>query len=252
MENCSRTGQTLSIALRKISRRILWIWKHANHRKLPFGQWLKVPELFGGSADLTGSNNTRWGEANDDQYLSFGVREFGMTAVSNGMQLHGGYRPFTGTFLIFMEYARNAVRLAALMQLPNIFVYTHDSVAVGEDGPTHQPVEQLTNLRTTPNLATWRPCDTVETAVAWKSAMASRTMPTALVLTRQKVSAQARSEVAFANVKRGGYVLYEPDQLPQVLLIATGSKCPLHGGGGILVGPRNCCTCSVHALCRGF
>ena len=183
-----------------------------------------VPELFGGSADLTGSNNTRWGEANDDQYLSFGVREFGMTAVSNGMQLHGGYRPFTGTFLIFMEYARNAVRLAALMQLPNIFVYTHDSVAVGEDGPTHQPVEQLANLRTTPNLATWRPCDTVETAMAWKAAMASRTMPTALVFTRQKVSAQARSEVAFANVKRGGYVLYEPDQLPQVLLIATGSE----------------------------
>ena len=183
-----------------------------------------VPELFGGSADLTGSNNTRWGEANDDQYLSFGVREFGMTAISNGMQLHGGYRPFTGTFLIFMEYARNAVRLAALMQLPNIFVYTHDSVAVGEDGPTHQPVEQLANLRTTPNLATWRPCDTVETAVAWKSAMASRTMPTALVFTRQKVSAQARSEVAFANVKRGGYVLYEPDQSPQVLLIATGSE----------------------------
>ena len=183
-----------------------------------------VPELFGGSADLTGSNNTRWGGANDDQYLSFGVREFGMTAISNGMQLHGGYRPFTGTFLIFMEYARNAVRLAALMQLPNIFVYTHDSVAVGEDGPTHQPVEQLANLRTTPNLATWRPCDTVETAVAWKSAMASRTMPTALVLTRQKVSAQARSEVAFANVKRGGYVLYEPDQLPHILLIATGSE----------------------------
>ncbi len=183
-----------------------------------------VPELVGGSADLTGSNNTRWEEANDDQYMSFGVREFGMTAISNGMQLHGGYRPFTGTFLIFMEYARNAVRLAALMQLPNIFVYTHDSVAVGEDGPTHQPVEQLTNLRTTPNLATWRPCDTVETAVAWKSAMASRTMPTALVLTRQKVSAQARSEVAFANVKRGGYVLYEPDQLPHILLIATGSE----------------------------
>ena len=183
-----------------------------------------VPELFGGSADLTGSNNTRWGGANDDQYLSFGVREFGMTAISNGMQLHGGYRPFTGTFLIFMEYARNAVRLAALMQLPNIFVYTHDSVAVGEDGPTHQPVEQLANLRTTPNLATWRPCDTVETAVAWKSAIASRTTPTALVFTRQKVSAQARSEVAFANVKRGGYVLYEPDQSPQVLLMATGSE----------------------------
>ena len=122
------------------------------------------------------------------------------------------------------NYAGTPVGVAALMNLPNIFLYTHDSVAVGEDGPTHQPVEQLTNLRTTPNLATWRPCDTVETAVAWKSAMASRTMPTALVLTRQKVSAQARSEVAFANVKRGGYVLYEPDQLPHILLIATGSE----------------------------
>ncbi len=186
-----------------------------------------VPELFGGSADLTGSNNTRWSAARDDQYMSFGVREFGMTAISNGMQLHGGYRPFTGTFLIFMEYARNAVRLAALMQVPNIFVYSHDSVAVGEDGPTHQPVEQLANLRTTPNLATWRPCDTVESAIAWKSAIASRTTPTALVFTRQKTKAQARSEEAFANVARGGYVLHEPAQAPEVVLIATGSEVSL-------------------------
>jgi transketolase len=156
--------------------------------------------------------------------MSFGVREFGMTAISNGLHLHGGYRPFTGTFLIFMEYARNAVRLAALMELPNIFVYTHDSVAVGEDGPTHQPVEQLANLRTTPNLATWRPCDTVESAVAWKSAIASRSTPTALVFTRQKTTAQVRSEEAFANIERGGYVLYEPAQSPQVALIATGSE----------------------------
>lgn len=183
-----------------------------------------LPELFGGSADLTGSNNTRWAEARDDQYMSFGVREFGMTAISNGMQLHGGYRPFTGTFLIFMEYARNAVRLAALMQIPNIFVYTHDSVAVGEDGPTHQPVEQLANLRTTPNLATWRPCDTVETAVAWKSAIASEARPTALVFTRQKVAAQARSSETFAQIERGGYVLHEPSQTPEVVLIATGSE----------------------------
>lgn len=183
-----------------------------------------LPELFGGSADLTGSNNTRWAEARDDQYMSFGVREFGMTAISNGMQLHGGYRPFTGTFLIFMEYARNAVRLAALMQIPNIFVYTHDSVAVGEDGPTHQPVEQLANLRTTPNLATWRPCDTVETAVAWKSAIASEARPTALVFTRQKVAAQARSPETFAQIERGGYVLHEPSQTPEVVLIATGSE----------------------------
>ena len=183
-----------------------------------------IPELFGGSADLTGSNNTRWSDAQHAQYMSFGVREFGMTAISNGLHLHGGYRPFTGTFLIFMEYARNAVRLAALMELPNIFVYTHDSVAVGEDGPTHQPVEQLANLRTTPNLATWRPCDTVESAVAWKSAIASRSTPTALVFTRQKTTAQVRSEEAFANIERGGYVLYEPAQSPQVALIATGSE----------------------------
>jgi transketolase len=183
-----------------------------------------VPELFGGSADLTGSNNTRWSEARNDQYMSYGVREFGMTAISNGIQLHGGYRPFTGTFLIFMEYARNAVRLAALMQVPNIFVYTHDSVAVGEDGPTHQPVEQLANLRTTPNLFTWRPCDTVETAFAWKAAIASTSTPSALVFTRQKTAAQARSEEAFANIAKGGYVLHEPESEPQAILIATGSE----------------------------
>lgn len=183
-----------------------------------------VPELFGGSADLTGSNNTRWTEARDDQYMSFGVREFGMTAISNGMQLHGGFRPFTGTFLIFMEYARNAVRLAALMQVPNIFVYTHDSVAVGEDGPTHQPVEQLASLRTTPNLSTWRPCDTVETAFAWKAAVASTSTPTALIFTRQKTAAQARTDAAFANIERGGYILHEPESQPQVILIATGSE----------------------------
>ena len=186
-----------------------------------------VPELFGGSADLTGSNNTRWSEARNDQYMSYGVREFGMTAISNGIQLHGGYRPFTGTFLIFMEYARNAVRLAALMQVPNIFVYTHDSVAVGEDGPTHQPVEQLANLRTTPNLSTWPPCDTVETAFAWKAAIASTSTPSALVFTRQKTAAQARSEEAFANIAKGGYVLHEPESAPQVILIATGSEVGL-------------------------
>lgn len=186
-----------------------------------------LPELFGGSADLTGSNNTRWSEAEDDQYLSYGVREFGMTAISNGILLHGGYRPFTGTFLIFMEYARNAVRLAALMQIPNIFVYTHDSVAVGEDGPTHQPVEQLANLRTTPNLATWRPCDTVETAFAWKAAIASQNKPTALVFTRQKTAAQPRSAQAFSDIERGGYILHEPEADPQVVLIATGSEVAL-------------------------
>ncbi len=186
-----------------------------------------VPELFGGSADLTSSNLTRWADATDDQHMSYGVREFGMTAMSNGMLLHGGYRPFTGTFLVFMEYARNAVRLAALMKIPNIFVYTHDSVALGEDGPTHQPVEQLTNLRTTPGLATWRPCDTVETAVAWRMAMASRNMPSALIFSRQNTVAQPRSDEAFANVSRGGYVLNNCVGQPDVILIGTGSEVEL-------------------------
>jgi transketolase len=186
-----------------------------------------VPELFGGSADLTGSNNTRWAEATDNQHMSYGVREFGMTAISNGMQLHGGYRPFTGTFLIFMEYARNAVRLAALMKVPNIFVYTHDSVAVGEDGPTHQPVEQITNLRTTPNLRTWRPCDTVESAIAWQSAIASTDSPTALIFTRQKTVAQARDKATFDNVQRGGYILCDTEGQPDAIVIATGSEVEL-------------------------
>ena len=183
-----------------------------------------VPELFGGSADLTGSNNTRWNGAAEDQHMSYGVREFAMTAISNGIHLHGGYRPFTGTFLIFMEYARNAVRLAALMRTPNIFVYTHDSVAVGEDGPTHQPIEQLSNLRSTPNLFTWRPCDTVESAVAWKSAVGSRTAPTALIFTRQKTQAQPRDEQTFNNIQRGGYTLLDCAGEPQAVIIATGSE----------------------------
>ena len=186
-----------------------------------------IPELFGGSADLTGSNNTRWDGAGDEQHMSYGVREFAMTAISNGMHLHGGYRPFTGTFLIFMEYARNAVRLAALMRVPNIFVYTHDSVAVGEDGPTHQPVEQIANLRSTPNLHTWRPCDTVESAVAWKSAIASRSTPTALIFTRQKTQAQARIAEAFGNIERGGYILADSEGEPQAIIIATGSEVEL-------------------------
>ncbi|MCY4214081.1 MAG: transketolase [Gammaproteobacteria bacterium] len=190
----------------------------------------QLPEFFGGSADLTGSNNTKWRDAPADRYLSFGVREFGMTAIANGMCLHGGLRPFTGTFLVFMEYARNAVRLAALMGLPNIFVYTHDSPALGEDGPTHQPVEQLTNLRTTPNLSTWRPCDTVESAFAWAHAAARRDGPTALVFTRQKTECQPRDRAAFANIRRGGYVLKaEPGALDAVL-IATGSEVALAMG----------------------
>jgi transketolase len=188
-----------------------------------------VPELFGGSADLTWSNYTRWEGAPDERYLSFGVREFGMSAITNGMLLHGGWRPFAGTFLVFMEYARNAVRLAALMKIPNIFVYTHDSVAVGEDGPTHQPVEQLTNLRTTPGLQTWRPCDTVESAVAWEMAMAA-SGPTALVFTRQKTAAQVRDAAAFDNIRRGGYVLVSESGQLDAIIIATGSEVELAAG----------------------
>ena len=186
-----------------------------------------VPELFGGSADLTGSNNTRRSEADDSQHMSYGVREFAMTAITNGIQLHGGYKPFSGTFLIFMDYARNAVRLAALMRIPNIFVYTHDSVAVGEDGPTHQPVEQLASLRATPNLSTWRPCDTVESAYAWRAAVASEKNPTALVFTRQKTEAQKRSATVMANIQRGGYVLVETAETPEAIIIATGSEVAL-------------------------
>ena len=186
-----------------------------------------LDELFGGSADLTGSNLTRWQGADDSRYLSFGVREFGMTAIANGMALHGGFIPFTGTFLVFMEYARNAVRLAALMELRNIFVYTHDSVAVGEDGPTHQPIEQLTNLRTTPNMSTWRPCDTVESAFAWQAAIARSNGPTALIFSRQTTQPQARDAQTFESIARGGYVLVRESSRLQLLLIATGSEVEL-------------------------
>ena len=182
-----------------------------------------VPEMFGGSADLTGSNGTQWKGAEAERYMNYGVREFGMSAIGNGLALHGGIVPFSGTFLVFMEYARNAVRLAALMGIRNIFVYTHDSVAVGEDGPTHQPVEQLTNLRTTPGLSTWRPCDTVETAFAWRAAL-ERSGPSALIFTRQKTDAQERSEATFANIARGGYVLWQSGRDTSVVLIATGSE----------------------------
>ena len=184
----------------------------------------RVPELFGGSADLTGSNGTKWNGAEADRYMSYGVREFGMSAITNGMALHGGYRPFSGTFLVFMEYARNAVRLAALMGVPNIFVYTHDSVALGEDGPTHQPVEQITNLRTTPGLSTWRPCDTVESAFAWRHALGADSTPSALIFTRQKTRIEDRDPSAFADIARGGSVLVRESGPLDVILIATGSE----------------------------
>ncbi|WP_166424770.1 transketolase [Paraglaciecola sp. 20A4] len=190
-----------------------------------------MPEILGGSADLAGSNLTLWsaskGVTADDasgNYLYYGVREFGMSGIMNGLGLHGGFRPFGATFLMFMEYARNAVRMASLMGVPNIFVYTHDSIGQGEDGPTHQPIEQIANLRLTPNLDTWRPCDGAETAVAWKSALERKDGPSALVFSRQGLPAQARNAQQLANVAKGGYVLKDCDNTPQVILIGTGSE----------------------------
>ena len=190
-----------------------------------------LPEVLGGSADLAGSNLTIWsgtkGISADDasgNYIYYGVREFGMSGIMNGIGLHGGFRPFGATFLMFMEYARNAVRMASLMGIPNIFVYTHDSIGQGEDGPTHQPIEQVANLRLTPNLATWRPCDAAETAVAWKSALVRKDGPSALIFSRQGLPAQTRNAEQLANVSKGGYILKDCNGTPEVILIATGSE----------------------------
>ncbi len=193
-----------------------------------------LPELAGGSADLTGSNLTRHsgsvpltGEDASGNYIYFGVREFGMTAICNGIALHGGLLPYCGTFLTFSDYARNALRMAALMNVQNIAVYTHDSIGLGEDGPTHQPVEHTASLRIMPNMRVWRPCDAVETAVAWRDAIERRDGPTSLVLTRQGVPHQSRTAGQIAAIGRGGYVLRDPDGDPSILLIATGSEVPL-------------------------
>ena len=193
-----------------------------------------LPELLGGSADLAGSNLTLWSGARgisqaepDGNYCFYGVREFGMTAIMNGLALHGGFRPYGATFLIFMEYARNAVRMSALMKQPLIHVYTHDSIGLGEDGPTHQPVEQLSSLRLTPNLDTWRPADAVESAVAWKSAIQSSDRPSALVFSRQGLTHQKRSAQQLADIERGGYVLKDSNGTPAAVLIATGSEVGL-------------------------
>jgi transketolase len=189
-----------------------------------------MPELLGGSADLTPSNNTLYKGAvvikpGDERgsYIHYGVREFGMTAAMNGMALHGGYFPYGGTFLVFSDYARNAIRLACLMKTRVVLVYTHDSVGLGEDGPTHQPIEHLASLRAMPNMSLWRPCDAAETAVAWKLAI-ERDGPTALVLTRQAVTQQQRTAAQLGNVGRGGYVLIDCDGTPECLVIATGSE----------------------------
>ncbi|HAS8199304.1 TPA: transketolase [Vibrio vulnificus] len=197
-----------------------------------FGKML--PEFMGGSADLAPSNLTMWSgskslEANDfsGNYIHYGVREFGMTAIMNGIALHGGFVPYGATFLMFMEYARNAMRMAALMKVQNIQVYTHDSIGLGEDGPTHQPVEQIASLRLTPNMSTWRPCDQVESAVAWKLAIERKDGPSALIFSRQNLAQQPRSAEQVADIAKGGYILKDSNGKPELILIATGSEVEL-------------------------
>ena len=199
-----------------------------------------LPEFLGGSADLTPSNNTFNSKSvriNDDHgsaemnfagnYLSYGVREFGMSAIMNGVTLHGGLMPYGATFLMFSEYARNALRMAALMKIRSIFVYTHDSIGLGEDGPTHQAVEQIPTLRMIPNMSVWRPCDTVETAVAWKLAVERNTGPSTLIFSRQGLPFQQRDAATIANIAKGGYVLKDCDGTPDAIIIATGSEVGL-------------------------
>jgi transketolase len=222
---CQEKGET--IASRKASQNTLGA----------YGSLL--PEFLGGSADLAGSNLTIWKgsdgavckgiDAHDasGNYLHYGVREFGMSAMMNGIALHGGFIPYGATFLMFMEYARNAVRMAALMKQRVLFVYTHDSIGLGEDGPTHQPVEQLTALRSTPHLHTWRPCDTVESAASWKAALEYQHGPTALIFSRQNLPHQARSAQQVADIARGGYILKDSVGTPKTILIATGSEVDL-------------------------
>ncbi|WP_440873283.1 transketolase [Vibrio diabolicus] len=193
-----------------------------------------LPEFMGGSADLAPSNLTMWSgskslEASDfsGNYIHYGVREFGMTAIMNGIALHGGFVPYGATFLMFMEYARNAMRMAALMKIQNIQVYTHDSIGLGEDGPTHQPVEQMASLRLTPNMSTWRPCDQVESAVAWKLAIERKDAPTALIFSRQNLAQQERTAEQVADIAKGGYILKDCEGKPELILIATGSEVEL-------------------------
>lgn len=214
---CQKQGQ--NIASRKASQNSIEV----------YGSLL--PELLGGSADLAGSNLTLWSGSKgisadnaDGNYLFYGVREFGMSGIMNGLSLHGGFINYGGTFLMFMEYARNAVRMSALMGIQNIFVYTHDSIGQGEDGPTHQPIEQIANLRMTPNLTTWRPCDAVEAAVAWKAAIQKQDGPSALIFSRQNLPHQNRDTAQVKAIEKGGYTLVECIGKPDAILIATGSE----------------------------
>jgi transketolase len=215
-------GEAKDLATRKASLRAL-------EGYAPF-----LPELIGGSADLTGSNNTLHSRsvaisANNagGNYLYFGVREFGMAAILNGLSLHGGFIPYGGTFLVFSDYARNALRMAALMRTRNIFVFTHDSIGLGEDGPTHQPVEHLASLRAMPNMSVWRPCDAVETAVAWRAAVECSDGPTSLILTRQGLPHLNRTTDQIDAISRGGYILLDSNGDPELILIATGSEVML-------------------------
>ncbi|GEA62387.1 transketolase [Vibrio comitans] len=193
-----------------------------------------LPEFLGGSADLAPSNLTMWSgskaisaEDASGNYMHYGVREFGMTAIMNGIALHGGFVPYGATFLMFMEYARNAMRMAALMKIQNIQVYTHDSIGLGEDGPTHQPVEQIASLRLTPNMSTWRPCDQVESAVAWKLAIERKDAPSALIFSRQNLAQQPRNQQQLTDITKGGYILKDCPAKPELILIATGSEVEL-------------------------
>lgn len=220
IDQCQSEGAT--IASRKASQNSL----------NQFGPLL--PEILGGSADLAGSNLTLWqgckGVSKDDasgNYLYYGVREFGMSAIMNGIALHGGFIPYGATFLIFMEYARNAVRMSALMKQRVIYVFTHDSIGLGEDGPTHQPIEQVSSLRLTPNMNLWRPCDTVESAVAWKHSVQREDGPSSLIFSRQNLVHQERSAQQVADIEKGAYILSDSDGLPDLILIATGSEVGL-------------------------
>ncbi|WP_020683191.1 transketolase [Marinobacterium rhizophilum] len=220
LQNCQQQSRTL--ASRKSSQQVLEALGPV------------LPELLGGSADLAPSNLTQWSGsqsvsagAADGNYIHYGVREFGMSAIMNGLALHGGFIPYGGTFLMFMEYARNAVRMAALMGIRNIFVYTHDSIGLGEDGPTHQPIEQIASLRQTPNMETWRPCDETETAAAWCAALERTDGPSALIFSRQNLPAQARDDKQLSDIDRGGYILRDCAGTPQLILMATGSEVVL-------------------------
>lgn len=225
-----------------LSQKIL---ERASHQEKPMAtrkcsQWCidafapHIPALFGGSADLTGSNNTDWSGSVkitaaqvDGNYLHYGVREFGMSAMMNGMALHGGFIPYGGTFLVFVDYARNAVRLSALMKLRVIYIFTHDSIGLGEDGPTHQPIEHASMLRITPNMEVWRPADLLETAVAWQQAIARHHGPSSLLLTRQNLPVLSHDALAIESMQRGGYILRDCEGLPEAILVATGSEVSL-------------------------